>query len=160
SSGDFVTFDTPLQLSYDVPSGAAYGVYGGKSIVLQYGGFGELYGIPGYCVSRLTNLPSNCNDQGSRYVPAFVIPYDQTTGRVTNTSGTGTYLVKWLDREIRFASKPTTACSTAGLAVPANVTLPTAADLKDPSDSTSTVYIGVKPTVTTAPRVIHGDVKY
>jgi hypothetical protein len=158
SSGDFVTFDAPLQLAYTVPNGGVYGQYAGKSLVLQYGGFGELWGIPGVCVSRLTNEEVNCNGQGSRYVPAFVIPYDATTGQVVD--GTKTYLVKWLDREIRFAKKPLGACTTAGLVVPANVSLPTAADLKDPSDSSSSVYIGDKPTVTTAPRVIHGDVKF
>jgi len=68
--------------------------------------------------------------------------------------------VKWLDREIRFAQKSLSICTTAGLTVPANVTLPSAADLKNPTDSSSDVYIGVQPVVTTAPRVIHGDVKY
>jgi len=158
SSGNFVTFDAPLQLAYTVPSGTQYGQYAGKSLVLQYGGFGDLQGIPGVCVSRLTNAQVNCNEDGARYVPSFVIPYDATTGAVTD--GSKTYLVKWLDREIRFAQKPLSACTNAGLTVPANVTLPTASDLKDPSDVSSDVYIGDKPTVTSAPRVIHGDVKY
>lgn len=158
SGGSFVVFDAPLQVTYNVPSGAAYGQYAGKSIVLQYGGFGDLWGIPGVCVSRLTNAVVSCNDQSSRYVPSFVIPYDATLGQVSD--GTKTYLVKWLDREIRFAQKPLSACDSAGLTVPANVTLPTASDLKDPTDPSSSVYIGAKPTVTSAPRVIHGDVKY
>lgn len=158
SSGNFVTFDAPLQVSYNVPNGAAYGQYAGKSIVLQYGAFGDLWGIPGVCVSRLTNAVVNCNEQGSRYVPSFVIPHDSTAGQVSD--GTKTYLVKWLDREIRFAKKPLSACTAAGLTVPANVTLPTASDLKDPSDPASSVYIGTKPAVTSAPRVIHGDVKF
>ena len=158
SSGSFVTFDAPLQLAYTVPSGARYGQYAGKSIVLQYGGFGDLQGIPGVCVSRLTNAQVNCNQQGARYVPSFVIPYDATTGQVSE--GSKTYLVKWLDREIRFAQKPLSACTAAGLTLPANVALPAASDLKNPSDASSDVYIGTEPTVTSAPRVIHGDVKY
>lgn len=158
SAGNFVTFDAPLQVSYTVPDGTAYGIYAGKSLVLQYGGFGDLWGIPGVCVSRLTNATVNCNEQGSRYVPSFVIPYDSTAGQVSD--GTKSYVVKWLDREIRFAQKPLSACDTAGLTVPANVALPTASDLKDPTDASSDVYIGAKPTVTSAPRVIHGDVKY
>jgi hypothetical protein len=40
------------------------------------------------------------------------------------------------------------------------MTLPTASDLKNPSDPNSSVYIGAKPAVTAAPRVIHGDVMY
>ncbi len=94
------------------------------------------------------------------YVPAFAIPFDQTKGRVTSLDGQTAYLAKWLDREIRFAQKPLLSCSAAGLTVPSNVVLPTQASLKDPSDSSSDVYIGAKPTVTAAPRVIHGDVKY
>jgi hypothetical protein len=160
TSGAFVTFDAPLQLAYTVPSGAAYGQYAGKSIVLQYGGFGDLWGLPGNCVSSVTNAPVTCNVPEARYVPSFAIPYDETKGRVTNTSGTTPYLVKWLDREIRFAQKPLSTCSAAGLALPADVTLPAATDLKNPTDSASDIYIGTKPTVTAAPRVIHGDVKY
>jgi hypothetical protein len=159
-SGNFVEFDPPLQLNYDVPVGAAYGEYSGKKIVLQYGGFGDLWGIPGYCVSGSTNEVVDCSDQNSRYVPSFVIPMDEVTGRVTDTSGTTSYLVKWLDREIRFAQKPLATCSAAGLNVPANVTLPTTADLRDPSNPASNVYVGTKPVVTDAPRVIHGEVKF
>jgi hypothetical protein len=152
----FVKFDAPLQLNYVVPSGAQYGQYAGKTIVLQYGGYGDLWGIPGSCVSSLTNLPVSCDQQNARYVPEFVIPYDAVTGQVSD--GTNTYLVKWLDREIRFARKNLSACS--GLTLPSNVTLPTAAVLKDPTDSTSDIYIGTKPTVTGQPRVIQGEVMY
>lgn len=156
ASGNFVVFDPPLQLEYDVPAGAAYGEYAGKSIVLQYGGFGDLWGIPGYCVSRLTNAVVSCETQDSRYVPAFVIPFDTTVGRAR--VGDTTYLVKWLEREIRFARKPAATC--ASLALPSDITLPTATDLKNPSDPASDIYIGVQPAVTDAPRVIHGEVKY
>lgn len=156
SGGAFVQFDAPLQVSYEVPAGAQYGQYAGKSIVLQYGGFGELWGIPGKCVSSLTNEPVSCDQQGARYVPEFVVPYDATLGQVTN--GADTYLVKWLDREIRFARKDAAVCS--GLTLPGNVALPTAADLKDPSNPASDIYIGTQPEVTAAPRVIHGEVKY
>jgi len=160
STGTLVTFDAPLQLAYTVPTGAQYGDYAGKSIVLQYGGFGELWGVPGSCVSSVTNAPVNCNSEGARYVPSFAIPYDEIKGRVTSTDGQTGYLAKWLDREIRFAQKPLQSCSAAGLALPSNVTLPSQADLKDPTDASSTVYTGTKPVVTAAPRVIHGDVKY
>jgi len=152
----FVKFDAPLQLNYVVPAGSQYGQYAGKTIVLQYGGFGNLWGIPGSCVSSLTNQPVSCDQQTARYVPEFVIPFDAVTGQVSD--GTNTYLVKWLDREIRFARKSLSACS--GLTLPSNVTLPTSAVLKDPSDPISDIYIGTKPTVTTEPRVIQGEVMY
>ena len=93
-----------------------------------------------------------------RYVPSFVIPNDATQGVVT-ANGT-TYLVKWLDREIRFARKNLAVCDAAGLTVPAGAVLPTATDLRDPSDPASLIYIGTRPTVTATPRVIQGEVKY
>lgn len=110
-------------------------------------------------VSRTTNEPVRCDTEDARYVPSFVIPFDDADGRVTNDDGHA-YLVKWLDREIRFAKKDASVCATACLKLPNGVTLPTAADLKDPSDAGSDIYIGAKPTVTSAPRVIHGEVKF
>jgi hypothetical protein len=158
AAGAVVAFDAPLQVSYSVPTGAKYGQYAGKSIVLQYGGFGELWGIPGSCVSRLTNEHVSCDTQDSRYVPAFVIPFDEVLGRVTD--GGTTYLAKWLDREIRFARKDTSVCSAAGVSLSSALTLPDASGLQNPSDPASAIYIGEKPVVTGAPRVIDGDVKY
>jgi hypothetical protein len=158
SNGEFVAFDAPLQVTFTVPSGPAFGAYTGQSLVLQYGGFGDLWGIPGHCVSRVTNLEAPCNDESSRYVAAFAIPFDAELGRVSD--GANTYLVKWLDREIRFASKPLSQCTAANLNLPTGLTLPTAADLKNPSASSSDIYIGVKPDITDAPRVIQGEVKY
>jgi hypothetical protein len=167
SSNNFVHFDTPLQVNYSVPNDpVAYGAYANKSLVLQYGGFGNLWGIPGSCVSQLTNVTEDCSIQGARYVPQFVIPYDPTAtpqqGVVTMTSNsvTTTYLVKWLEREIRFATKAPSVCTADQLTAPTNITLPTATQLKDPSDSSSDIYLGTKPTVTSAPRVIQGEVKY
>jgi hypothetical protein len=158
-AGQVVTFDAPMQVDYSVPADAVrYGQYAGKDIVLQYGGFGDLWGIPGHCVSRVTNAPVSCETPDSRYVPAFVIPFDETVGRVT-ANGTP-LLVKWLDREIRFARKPLTACTNAGLALPTGLVLPDATGLNNPADSASSIYIGAQPSVGEAPRVIHGDVKY
>lgn len=158
ANGQFVNFDAPLQVTFAVPQGAAYGQYAGQSIVLQYGGFGDLWGLPGICVSPSTNEEVPCDGGDVRYVPSFVIPHNLSQGVVT-TNGT-TYLVKWLEREIRFARKDLSVCSAAGLTTPVGDILPTSADLKNPSDSASDIYIGVRPSVASAPRVIHGEVKY
>ncbi|HXC60349.1 MAG TPA: hypothetical protein VN645_13630 [Steroidobacteraceae bacterium] len=158
SSGQFVAFDAPLQVNFQVPNGVAYGDYAGQSMVLQYGGFGDLWGLPGVCVSRDTNAVVSCDTQNSRYVPAFVIPNDLSNGRVS--SGGHSYLVKWLDREIRFAKKSLGTCSAAQLHAPVGVVLPTSALLKNPASPNSDVYVGVKPIVTSAVRVIHGEIKY
>ncbi|HJW12760.1 MAG TPA: hypothetical protein VJ598_13270, partial [Albitalea sp.] len=157
-SGTIVTFDAPLQVSYGVPNDAKYGAYANKSIVLQYGGFGELWGIPGQCVSALTNDKVSCDTPNSRYVPSFVIPFDEVLGRVTN--GATPLLSKWLDREIRFARKDLSVCTSAGVTLGSGQVLPDQSGLNDPSDAASSIYIGSKPVVTDAPRVIHGDVKY
>jgi hypothetical protein len=75
-------------------------------------------------------------------------------------NGNQTYLVKWLDREIRFAQKPASTCSTAGLTT-SSVALPDAKGLQDPSDPSSPAYNGVEPQPTNmAPRVIQGQVMY
>jgi hypothetical protein len=157
AQGNYVSLDAPLQVTFDVPNDAAhYGEYAGKSIVLQYGGYGQLWGIPGHCVSHLTNQLASCEENESRYVPEFVIPYNEAVGVAHDDSHT--YLVKWLDREIRFARKDLSECSA--LTLPANTTLPTAADVKNPLDPQSDIYNGVRPVVTDAPRVVQGEVKY
>ena len=101
--------------------------------MLQYGGFGDLWGIPGICVSPQTNEEVACDGGEARYVPSFVIPDDVDQRPSSPPNGT-TYLVKWLEREIRFARKNLAVCDGAGLTVPTGMTLPTAADLKNPSD--------------------------
>lgn len=157
-AGALVAFEAPLQVGYQVPSGAQYGAYAGKAIVLQYGGFGELWGVPGHCVSRLTNDRVSCETPDSRHVPAFVIPFDEVLGLVSN--GSNPLLAKWLDREIRFARKDASVCIAANLNLVSGLTLPTIANLQDPSDPASSIYVGAQPAVTDPPRVIHGDVKY
>jgi hypothetical protein len=158
AQGHFVAFDPPLQVSYNVPSGAGYGEYAGKSIVLQYAGFGDLWGIPGDCVSLDDNQAVSCDTPQARYVPAFVVPFDEVLGRV-DAAGTP-MLAKWLDREIRFARKDVSVCAAAGITLPSGLTLPTAGGLANPADPASAVAIGSEPTVTAAPRVIQGTVEY
>jgi hypothetical protein len=158
-NGQIVQFDAPLQVNYTVPSDdARYGAYAGKSIVLQYGGFGQLWGIPGACVSPTTNERVSCDTAASRYVPSFVIPFDETLGVVYH--GSTPLLAKWMDREIRFARKDNAVCTAEGLVIPGNLTLPTAASLRNPADPSASIYIGTQPVVTAAPRVVQGDVKY
>ena len=75
----------------------------------------------------------------------------------TSANGvTRTYLVKWLQREIRFAVKAPSVCSNAHLQAPTGATLPTAVSLKDPGASSSDVYRGTKPVLTSAPGVTQG----
>jgi len=158
SNDVFVEFDAPLQVNYSVPNEAKYGEYAGQQLVLQYGGFGDLWDIPGHCVSPTTNAVVSCDGENVRHVAAFTIPFDPTQGQVV--SGEDTYLVKWLEREIRFAPKALSECENAGLQLPVGVSLPTSAGLQNPADPSSAAYIGAKPSIAGAPRVVHGEVKY
>lgn len=152
-----VTFEAPLQVSFTVPNTSKYGSYAGANISLQYGGFGDLWGIPNECIDISTNSacvftggsPTASNNQ--RWTSKFSIPFDTAAGVVT---GTATYLVKPLDKEIRLAK---VACAGTGLATAglSSTGLPTSVNWVDPSAS-----VGAKPTVTTAPRVIHGVKQY
>jgi len=158
----FCRFDEPAQLTYQVPNEAAYGTYAGQTVALQYGGYGNLWGIPGHCVDRSTNQTVDCGPGGDniRYVPAFVIPFDAVQGTVTGTLAgvQGTYYVKWLDREVRFKKLATAAC--VALTLPGGLALPDGTDFKNPGLATSADYIGVEPVVTGTPRVIDGALKY
>ena len=108
-------------------------------------------------MNRFTNATVDCSQGGPdvRWVPAFAIPLDLSTGVVMN--GATPYYVRWLDREVRFSVAPS-GCT--GLTLPSSLTLPTAAGALNPGVSTSPDYIGAAPVVTGAPRVIHGEVKY
>ncbi len=159
STTGYVRFDPPLNMNYTVPAGAAYGDYAGTNLVLQYSGFGNLWGIPGKCVSSVDNSEVSCAGGGHvRFVPQFSIPFSLTAGVVTHDSTP--YYVKWLDRELRLAEEPAGNCSALTLPSLGGLTLPSAGDVLDPSDPAQTsVYIGTKPAVTSAPAVIHGVVR-
>jgi hypothetical protein len=156
AQGEYVQFDAPQQFSYTVPQGARYGEFAGQNIVLEYGGFGNLWGIPGHCVSSLTNAPVSCDTPNARYVPAFAIP-----GGASVTRNGQTYLVKWLEREIRFARQNIAECAALNLPGDGDVMLPTVEDINDPSNADDDAhYIGTRPEIDAAPRVIQGDVMY
>lgn len=164
-------FDAPLQVSYTVPANTdlvnnkPYGNFAGSTMTLQYGGFGDLWGIPNECIDITTNLACDFtgtpNYNNFRWASKFAIPFDAAGVKnlvtVSSTIGSATpttYLAKPLDKEVRLAklaSCPadltTTGITTAGL--------PTAADFVDP-----TATVGAKPTVTDAPQVIHGVKQY
>jgi hypothetical protein len=166
-------FDAPLQVSYTVPANTdlvnklPYGNFAGSTMTLQYGGFGDLWGIPNECIDITTNTA--CVFSGTptpqanqRWASKFTIPFDATGVKnlvtVSSTQGTvtagTTYLAKPLDKEVRLAKLATcpAGLTTAGITTAG---LPTAADFVDP-----TATVGTKPTVTAAPRVIHGVKQY
>jgi hypothetical protein len=155
SGGSPVAFDPPQNIPYTVPDAAEYGSYAGKSILLQFNGFGNLYGIPGSCVDPVNNADVACDAPNARYVPLFSLP-DGATMTLPNPSTP--LLVKALNAEVRLANlgpSASTACSAMSLATVA----PPTGGTHDPTSSSDAYYIGVKPTVTAAPKVIDGVVQ-
>jgi hypothetical protein len=152
SNGTIVTFDPPQNIQYTVPNDATtYGTWANKAVQLQFNGFGNLGGIPGYCVNPVDNTVANCN-QNTRYVPAFSIP-----DGATMTLGATTLVVKALDAEIRLKDIGVGATVCSSLPLSSSLTLPTAAGNVD----VSTVIGATKPTVSnTSPKVIDGVVQY
>jgi hypothetical protein len=153
SDSSVVTFDPPQHVSYTVPSGTEFGDWAGKNIQLQFNGFGNLFGIPGYCVSPINNNAVDCSVQGSRYVPMFSIP----DGASMTLNDTTPVLVKALNAEIRLKDLGAGAAECASMSLTPQ-TVPTTGthDMSDPTDA---FYIGVKPTVTDSPKVIDGVVQ-
>ncbi len=98
-----VTIDPPRQLSFaagnDNIRAADKAKYVGTTVPLQFGGFGELQGIPGHCVNPDTNAAAPCG-QNVRWVPAFDIVDGSSV-----TNGSSTYFVKYLERELRLSRR-------------------------------------------------------
>ncbi|MBI5178719.1 MAG: hypothetical protein HZA04_05620 [Nitrospinae bacterium] len=152
-----VPFDQPIDVNFSYPTEAT-GVnpaavdtkYTGVPFRLQYGGFGDLWGIPGHCVDGETGSDIDCWTNGGkwvRYIPEFTIPDGVT---VTDEASTpNTYYVKALEVEESMIGLSQSACSSLSLTT---LTLPAETDYTAPD-------IGTEPTVTDAPAVIGGVVQ-
>ena len=158
TGGNVVPFDPPQNIAYTVPTGSAYGSYAGLPLLLQFNGFDNLSGIPGYCVSPVDNSVVNCNTPNAVYVPMFSIP-DGTTMTLPGLSGTSTtpLIVKGLNGEILLQSLGSGAAQCSSMTLTA-LSLPSGG-LHDPSSSADSEYLGTMPKLTSAPAVIDGVVQ-
>lgn len=165
-----VTFYPPLPVSFAVPNTSTYGSLAGSTVTLQYGDFGDLWGIPNKCVDLTTNTdcvfspaPSPTLSANQHWAPKFSIPFNTTEGFVTvgqaqGAIAAGNYLVKALDKEIRLAEVPGVVCQALGLTKPITISkLPSSADWIDPRP-----LLGTKPVLNPipAPQVIDGVKQY
>ena len=155
SNGQVVPFDPPQNISYTVPTGAAYGSYAGLPIMLQFNGFGNLQGIPGACVNPTDNSPVQCGP-GANFVPMFSIPDGTALTLPAPSGGTSTPLVvKALQGQILLKSLGSNAAQCSNMTL-TPLTLPSGGT-HDPSDSGDSEYLGTQPTPTSStPKVIDG----
>ena len=149
--GTTVTFDRPKRLTLTLSSSnstlTSADTKIGSTLQLDYNGFGDLWGIPGSCYNPATNIKGPCGGTNTKYAPDFSLRADA----IVSDSSTN-YFVKPIDQEIRFGKVSDSFCSS--LTLPTTATLPTASSSTDPRTT-----IGAKPTVTSAPAVIHGVVQ-
>lgn len=149
--GTTVTIDRPKRLTITLTSSnstlASTDTKIGSTLQLDYNGFGDLGGIPGSCYNPATNIKGPCGGTNTRYAPDFSL----RAGAVVSDGSTN-YFVKPIDQEIRFGKVSDSLCSS--LTLPTTATLPTASSSTDPRTT-----IGTKPTLTSAPAVIHGVVQ-
>ena len=122
--------------------------YDNASFYLEYGGHGDLWGIPSFCVSAKTGDKTSCARDGStRWVPEFIIKKASLVTQVKD--GSTQYLVKPLQVEqtMKKASSAS-VCTAAGLSF-GSVSLPDSEPYSDPD-------IGERPTVSGPPAVVAG----
>ena len=150
SDNSSVKFDPPMSVKY-THSGTTSNTgksYDNVSFYLDYGGFGDLWGIPSFCVDKKTGEKASCAaDQSTRWVQEFVIP---ATSIVTQTKdGSTHYMVKPLqiEQSMKKASSAS-VCTAAGVSL-GELSLPDSSRYTEPD-------IGARPTVEGPPAVVAG----
>lgn len=139
SGGTYLTFDPPLPVKYTHTwSGGTTSTF-----YLEYGGFGELWGIPGKCVDQDTGADTACGPS-TRWIPEFSIA--EGANMINGVNNTTEYIVKPLEKEQRMSSVAASNCSGLSLS---SYTLPVITDFTDPD-------LEAEPAVSGAPAVIGG----
>ena len=103
--------------------------------------------------------PSAFASLGTLNLTAGNYTIDTNGAPTLRDSSNNTYYVKWLDREVRFNKVANSFCSPLVAELGSLSNLPSLSNLNDPSNSTDSTYIGAKPTLTSAPRVLDGVVQ-
>ncbi len=150
SDNSTVKFDPPMNVKY-THSGTSSNSgksYDNSSFYLEYGGFGNLWGLPSFCINRKDGEKVSCaNDGSTRWVEDILIP---AYGDVTQTAdGSTNYIVKPLEIEqtMKKASSAS-VCTDAGLAF-GDISLPDSSGYTKPD-------MDVMPVVEGPPAVVGG----
>ena len=116
SDNSSVKFDPPMNVKY-THSGTSSNSgksYDNSSFYLEYGGFGNLWGLPSFCINRKDGEKVSCaDDDSTRYVEDIMVP---AYADVTQTKdGSTNYIVKPLEIEqtMKKASSAS-VCTDAG----------------------------------------------
>lgn len=160
-SGNVVTFEEPMFVSYSVPADDPSQAYRGKTVTIQYPGDGDFW-LPGYCFNETNFARVQCSNN-TGWATEFTIPYNESIGYVTSEDGTR-YLVKTLRQGVYYApaqdqsSQECQSLRTQGQTF-ANRTLPSLSDWVNPADPSSSAYIGAWRTPSSAPLIIDGKLQ-
>ena len=166
SGGNTVAFDPPKMLYFSVPDNATlYREDAGKSLRLEYGGFGNLHGIPGNVIDINTgeNLGQYFDGDWKsnyRYLSRFIIP---SGSELTDKASGLSYKVKALNGEEYLSLAPealgtVTYTSTSDDLIPDSLMI-------DVGPNGGDNFIGIKPAKSEMinggePSVIHGKVLF
>lgn len=143
AEGDFVNFEPPLQFTYthalenDLNDDATYA---GQTFALNYGGDGDLWGIPheGFDIDG--------DGHPDRWYPQFSL----ADGSLVGPTGTE-YVVRAIEMEQRLLENEE-GCTELDIAGATALDLPDDSGYQEPN-------IGAKPVVTDPPAVIEGEVQ-
>ena len=171
----YISFARPKMLRYLVPDDAVkYGDDAGKNVRLEFGGFGDLWGIPGEVIDTLTGESLGEFHHGDwkdtyRYVSRFIIEAHNGVDPVLTDPNDDaiTYKVKALQGEEFLLNKPAVVGTLTHAANEDN--LPSFALIKDVAPwlneegvDDNELSIGAKPTTGLfndgEPSVVHGEV--
>ncbi len=150
SDNSSVKFDPPMVVKYthsDNKSNSGKN-YDNATFYLEYGGHGDLWGVPSFCVDAKTGEKVSCaNDGTTRWVPEFVIKKASLVTQVKD--GSTQYLVKPLQVEQTMKkTSSASVCTDAGLSF-GTISLPDSEPYSDPD-------IGERPTVEGPPAIVAG----
>ena len=166
TGGNPVAFDPPKMLYFQVPDDETlYGKDAGKNLRLEYGGFGDLHGIPGNVIDINTgeNLGQYFDGQWQenyRYLSRFILP----TGSEVQDKVTGlSYKVKALNGE-EYLSLAPDAKGTVTYTASSDDLIPDSLMI-DVGPNGGDNYIGIKPAKSEMindgePAVVHGKVLF
>ena len=143
SNSEFVAFDPPLQFLYTHSTAADRNdeaTYDGVSYFLQYGGNGDLWGIP------YEGADLGGEGEADRWYPVFTI----ADGTLMGPTGTE-YVVRAIELEQTLQEAPG-AAPGLDISDADDLVLPTVDDYETPD-------IGARPVVTDPPAVINGEVQ-